>query len=79
MESTATPAKKKSTLKVILITFLLIGVTVTAVIIVRKRKKKSMIEGILMNGSSLSKEVLETMSYSDIKKLYSASTGVINP
>lgn len=78
MEPTATPAKKFPW-KFVLIALLVIAVAISTVVIVRNQKRKAMIKGLQMNGSTLTDDVLNSMSYSDIKKLYQATTGVQNP
>lgn len=78
MENTA-PEKKKFPWKITLIILLVIGVTITTVVLVRKHKRKAMIEGLKMNGTSITDDVLNNMSYADIKELYTATTGTTNP
>lgn len=68
-----TPAKKKFPWKVVMIILLLLGVTITSVILVRKKKKKDMIAKIIASGTSLTDEVLKSMSYSDLKLLADAT------
>lgn len=62
--------------KIILIVVLILAIVITAVVIIRKRKRKSMIEKIKASGTSITDDVLNSMSYADLKKLAEA-TGVV--
>lgn len=78
METTA-PSKKKFPWKLTLIILAIVVVVVVTVVLVRKNKKAEMIKGLKMNGTTLTDDLLNSMSYSDIKKLYEATTGTTNP
>lgn len=61
------------TWKIVLIVIIVIAVTVGIVVYTRKRRKAKMIEKIIASGSSITEDVLRTMSYKDVKTLYEAT------
>lgn len=71
---TSAPAKKKFPWKV---TLIIVAVLISVAVIVgmvRRNKKAEMIKAIKASGTSLTDDLLNAMSYSDIKKLYEATT-----
>lgn len=68
--------KKKFPWKFVIITLLILATVITTVVMVRRNKRKNMVEALKVAGTSLTDDVLNSMSYADIKKLYESTPGV---
>ncbi len=72
----ASAPAKKFPWKIVIIAVLIVGVVITSVFFARKAKKNSMIEKIITSGTSITEDILRSMSYADIKKLYDSTIQV---